>query len=152
LLYKSAITPSRRVVSLFVYVGCRIYLVVISKINLCRDSEGKRHCLVHFYTQRSALRNGRASGYRTLYSCFGRQVCVFQHLCSRRIEDLRIQSSRQPFDRIRRVLPDTASRRFHATRPKPRSRKPAWLPFYTGGDPSLLLCLSAFIFCLPCGQ
>jgi len=31
-------------------------------------------------------------------------------------------------------------------------RKPAWLPFYTGGDASLQLVLSAFIFRLPCGQ
>ena len=58
----------------------------------------------------------------------------------------------RPFDRIRRVLPDAASRRFHATRPKPQSRKPAWLPFYTGGDSSLQPDLSAFIFRLPCGQ
>lgn len=59
---------------------------------------------------------------------------------------------RRPFERIRRILPDTASRRFHATRPKPQSRKPAWLPFYTGGDSSLPSDLSAFIFRLPCGQ
>ena len=68
------------------------------------------------------------------------------------IGNLRIQFPRRPFDRIRRVLPDAASRRFHATRPKPQSRKPAWLPFYTGGDSSLQPDLSAFIFRLPCGQ
>ena len=63
-----------------------------------------------------------------------------------------MQFLRRSFNRIRRALPDTASRRFHATRPKPQSRKPAWLPFYTGGDSSLRLVLSAFIFRLPCGQ
>jgi hypothetical protein len=66
--------------------------------------------------------------------------------------NLRIQFSHWHFDRIRFVLPDAASRRFHATRPKPQLRKPAWLPFYTGGDSSLQLGLSAFIFRLPCGQ
>ena len=66
--------------------------------------------------------------------------------------NLRIQFPRRLFDRIGRVLPDTASRRFHATRPKPRSRKPAWLPFYTGGDSSSQSDLSAFIFRLLCGQ
>ena len=66
--------------------------------------------------------------------------------------NLRIQFSRWHFDRIRRVLPDATSRRFHAIRPKPQLRKPAWLPFYTGGDASLQLVLSAFIFRLPCGQ
>lgn len=59
---------------------------------------------------------------------------------------------RWPFDRIRRILPDATSRRFHATRPKPRLCKPTWLPFYTGGDSSLQSDLSAFIFRLPCGQ
>ena len=81
----------------------------------------------------------------------GRQACIYQHLCSKN-RNLRIQFSRWHFDRIRCVLPDATSRRFHATRPKPQLRKPAWLPFYTGGDPSLQLVLSAFIFRLPCGQ
>ena len=71
---------------------------------------------------------------------------------SKLIRNLRIQFSCWPFNRIRRVLPDTASRCFHTTRPKPQLRKPAWLPFYTGGGPSLRLVLSAFIFRLPCGQ
>ena len=81
----------------------------------------------------------------------GRQACISQHLCLEN-GNLRIQFSRWLFDRIRHVLPDAASRRFHATRPKPQLRKPAWLPFYTGGDSSLQLVLSAFIFRLPCGQ
>lgn len=66
--------------------------------------------------------------------------------------NLRIQFPRRPFNRIRRVLPDAASRHFHATRLKPQSRKPAWLPFYTGDDSSLQSDLSAFIFRLPRGQ
>ena len=66
--------------------------------------------------------------------------------------NLRIQFLCRFFNRIGRVLPDTASRRFHATRPKPQSRKPAWLPFYTGGGSSLRSVPSAFIFRLPCGQ
>lgn len=89
-----------------------------------------------------------------------------------KIGNLRIQFPRRPFDRICRILPDTASRRFHATRPKPQSRKPTWLPLTglpsrsptnqplahpcgrakAGGDSSLQLVLSAFIFRLPCGQ
>ena len=81
----------------------------------------------------------------------GRQACIYQHLCSKN-RNLRIQFSRWSSDRIRCDLPDATSRRFHATRPKPQLRKPAWLPFYTGGDPSLQLVLSAFIFRLPCGQ
>lgn len=84
---------------------------------------------------------------------FGRPACISQHLCPRKgFENLRIQFLYQSFDRIRRVLPDTASRRFHATRPKPQSSKLAWLPFYTGGISSLRLAPSAFIFRLPCGQ
>jgi hypothetical protein len=84
---------------------------------------------------------------------FGRPACISQHLCPKKLNgNLRIQFPRRLFDRIRRVLPDPASRRFHATRPKPQSRKPAWLPFYTGGDSSLQSDLSAFIFRLPCGQ
>lgn len=83
--------------------------------------------------------------------CGRPSACISQHLCSRNC-NLRIQFVHWPFNRIRRVLPDAASRRFHATRPKPQLRKPAWLPFYTGGDSSLQLVLSAFIFRLPCGQ
>jgi len=66
--------------------------------------------------------------------------------------NLRIRFVHWSFCRIGRVLPDAACRRFHAIRPKPQLRKPAWLPFYTGGDASLQLVLSAFIFRLPCGQ
>ncbi len=66
--------------------------------------------------------------------------------------NLRIQFVHWSFSRIGRALPDAASRRFHATRPKPQLRKPVWLPFYTGGDASLQLVLSAFIFRLPCEQ
>jgi hypothetical protein len=66
--------------------------------------------------------------------------------------NLRIQFLCRSFNRIGWALPDTASRRFHAARPKPQSRKPAWLPFYTGGGSSLRLVPSAFIFRLPCGQ
>ena len=84
---------------------------------------------------------------------FGRPACFSQHLCpERKSRSLRIQSLCRSFNRIRRVLPDTASQRFHATRPRPQSRKPAWLPFYTGGGSSLRLVPSAFIFRLPCGQ
>jgi len=82
----------------------------------------------------------------------GRQACISQHLCSRKRGNLRIRFVHWSFCRICRVLPDAACRRFHATRPKPQLRKPAWLPFYTGGDSSLQLVLSAFIFRLPCGQ
>jgi len=69
-----------------------------------------------------------------------------------RNRNLRIRFVHRPFRRICRVLPDAACRRFHAIRPRPRLCKPAWLPFYTGGDASLQLVLSAFIFRLPCEQ
>ncbi len=85
---------------------------------------------------------------------FGRPACISQHLCPKiKIGDLRIQfPSAGPLigfaASCRTQLPDVS------TRPgeKPRSRKPAWLPFYTGGDSSLPSDLSAFIFRLPCGQ
>ena len=90
----------------------------------------------------------------------------------KQIGNLRIQFPHRSFNRICRILPDTASRRFHATRPKPQSRKPAWLPLTglpsrsptnqplaspcgwakAGGDSSLRFVLSAFIFRLPRGQ
>ena len=97
-----------------------------------------------------ALRN-RASGYRSQYSCLeDRRVSLNTYAREKR--NLRIRFVHWSFCRICRVLPDAACRRFHATRPRPQLRKPAWLPFYTGGDASLQLVLSAFIFRLPCGQ
>ena len=94
---------------------------------------------------------GRASGYRSQYSCLeDRRVSLNTYAREKR--NLRIRFVHWSFCRICRVLPDAACRRFHATRPRPQLRKPAWLPFYTGGDASLQLVLSAFIFRLPCGQ